>query len=68
MTEADNDPSHETESNIHLLFRILKICATSVTQVIEYFCLISTSVPLTCSYLVALPITFTRSTLFTKDQ
>lgn len=28
MTEADNNPSHEIENNIHLLFRILKIYAT----------------------------------------
>lgn len=34
MTEADNRPSHETENNIHSLFRILKIYVTSITQII----------------------------------
>jgi len=48
MTEADNSPSHEIENDIHLLFRILNIYATSITQIIEYFCLRSTSVPLPC--------------------
>lgn len=46
MTEADNTPSHEIENDIHLLFKILKIHATSITQIIEYFCLRSISVSL----------------------
>lgn len=42
MTEADNNPSHEIENDIHLLLRLLKIYATEITQIIEIFCLRST--------------------------